>query len=53
MFNKLFRRNTQTVPVVNLDQLNLDILRTAFADDQRMQLHCDRMQTALNVSRAR
>lgn len=53
MFNKLFRRNAQTVPAVDLEQLDLDILRTAYADDQSMQLHFDRAQTALNARRAR
>lgn len=49
MFTKLFRRHAQIVPAVNLDQLDLDILRINYADDQSMQLHCDRMQTALNA----
>lgn len=53
MFNKLFRRHAQTVPHVDLDQLNLDIMRTAYADDQAMQLHLDRAQTALNAARNR
>jgi hypothetical protein len=52
MLNKLFRRN-QTVPAVDLEQLDLDIARMLYAGDQAMQLHFDRAQTALNVSRNR
>lgn len=52
MFTKLFRRSAQTVPAVDLDQLDLDIARTLYADDQAMQLHFDRAQTSLNASRA-
>jgi hypothetical protein len=52
MFNKLFRRN-QTVPMVDLEQLDLDILRNSYADYPSLQLHFDRMQTALNRARSR
>jgi hypothetical protein len=53
MFNKLFRRNAQTVPTVDLEQLDLDIARMLYADDQAMQLHFDRAQTSLNAARNR
>lgn len=53
MFTKLFRRPTQTVPTVDLEQLDLDLLRITYANDPLMQLHFDRAQTALNVTRSR
>lgn len=46
MFNKLFRRNRTAVAT---EQQQLDALRYANADNPLMQLHCDRMQTALNA----
>jgi hypothetical protein len=52
MFKNFLRRKTQTVPTVDLQQLDLDIARMLYADDQAMQLHFDRAQTALNSSRA-
>lgn len=53
MFKNFLRRNAQTVPAIDLDQLDLDILRITYADDQLMQLHFDRAQSALNASRAK
>lgn len=51
MFRKLFARNAQTVPMVDLEQLDLDLARINYADNQAMQLHFDRIQTSLNKSR--
>lgn len=51
MFTKLFRR--QTVKSVDVEQLDLDLLRMSYADVPAMQLHCDRMQIALTASRSR
>lgn len=53
MFTKLRRRHAQFVAPVDLEQLDLDILRITYADDPIMQLHFDRMQTALNATRCR
>lgn len=52
MFTKFFRRNVQTVPAVDLEQLDLDCLRISYADFPEMQLHLDRMQTLMDASRA-
>lgn len=53
MFTKLFARNAHTVSTDELMQLNLDVLRTQYANDQAMQLHLDRAQTALSSTRNR
>ncbi len=50
MFNKLRRRH-QTVSFEESQQIALDVLRVQYADDQWMQLHLDRMQTALGATR--
>jgi|tagenome__1003787_1003787.scaffolds.fasta_scaffold20926235_4 hypothetical protein len=51
MFAKFRNRRNRTVVMVDLDQLDLDIARVLHAGDQAMQLHFDRMQSALNASR--
>lgn len=53
MFTKLFRRNAQPVAAVDLEQLDLDLLRINYANDPLMQLHFDRAQTSLNAARNR
>lgn len=47
MFTKLFRRLSQRNHTGLSEQRRLDILRYTNADNQLMQLHCDRMQSAL------
>lgn len=49
MFNKFFRR-FQTVNPVDDQQHKLDCLRVQHADNPLMQLHLDRMQTALDAA---
>jgi hypothetical protein len=53
MFNKLFRRSAKTAArTAASEQLKLDVLRYNNADNQLMQLHCDRMQVALDAQLA-
>jgi len=51
MLTTLFRRSAHTVPTVDLEQLDLDLLRINYAGNPVAQLHLDRMQTSLNASR--
>jgi hypothetical protein len=51
MFKKLFnKRNQQTITQRESQQVALDVLRTMYADDGWMQLHLDRMQSALTAT---
>jgi len=53
MFKFLVARKLRRVnAAVDLPQLQLDNLRYHNAGNQMMQLHLDRMQTALDASRA-
>jgi|GraSoiStandDraft_4_1057263.scaffolds.fasta_scaffold76603_5 hypothetical protein len=51
MFKKLFRRPADATIAAVSEQLMLDTLRLTYADNQLMQLHCDRMQAAFNATR--
>jgi hypothetical protein len=51
MFNKLFRRTKKNALVRKTEQQILDLERYNNAGNQLMQLHLDRMQTALNSVR--
>jgi hypothetical protein len=42
----------KVVPVIKKSQHQLDQLRIAYADNQLMQLHLDRMQTAQDAKTA-
>lgn len=48
MFNLTRRFRHQTVAVIEDEQMQLDAMRYNNANDPLMQLHLDRMQTALN-----
>lgn len=48
MFN-IFRRNNNGVLIIADEQHKLDSLRYENANNPLMQLHCDRMQAALDA----
>lgn len=50
MFAKFFRRTAIAQLIVETEQLTLDTLRYNNADNQLMQLHLDRMQSAMEDS---
>jgi hypothetical protein len=53
MFKIFSRKSRQTATAANEnEQLVLDIMRMNYADDPAMQLHLDRMQTALSAQRS-
>lgn len=50
MFTKLFRRTAVAQLIRETEQLTLDQLRYDNANNQLMQLHLDRMQSAMEAS---
>ena len=51
MFTKLLRRKSKTARIFEAQQHELDCLRYLHADNPLMQLHLDRIQTALDITR--
>lgn len=49
MFRNIFRRQTKADFALDAEQASLDALRWIYRDVPTMQLHFDRMQTALDA----
>lgn len=49
MLKNIFRRQTKADFAIDAEQASLDALRWIYRDVPMMQLHCDRMQAALDA----